>query len=234
MNYSEKTFFKNTIIIASTIIFSLALGIIFDDYIWGTLTLIFGFLNAYYMAIGKWQNYIFGFLFTLTYAYICTINGLYGWLIFSILFYLPIQIYGIINWSKNKNDSEVQMKNFTLKNSLIICLSIVAGSTLLGFLLSLIPNQNLAFLDSTSQIINISGVILVAIRFRECWYIWLANNTIDLAIWIINVSNGTANSAMTLITSIMYFVMNIIGLISWLKISRAQNLTKDNFKEESD
>lgn len=103
-----------------TLAISILLGIIFDDYIWGSLTLIFGFLNSYYMAIGKWQNYIFGILFTITYTYICAINGMYGWLIFSLIFYLPVQIYGIVNWFKNENDEQVQMKSFTWKNSLII------------------------------------------------------------------------------------------------------------------
>ena len=114
------------------------------------------------------------------------------------------------------------MKSFTLKNSIIICSLILLLSVILGALLSLIPSQNLAFLDSTSQIINICGIILVAIRFRECWYIWLANNIIDLSIWIINVLKGTANCEMALITSIMYLVMNIIGLILWIKIEHKQ------------
>jgi nicotinamide mononucleotide transporter len=215
-----------------TLAISILLGIIFDDYIWGSLTLIFGFLNSYYMAIGKWQNYIFGILFTITYTYICAINGMYGWLIFSLIFYLPVQIYVIVNWFKNKEDEQVQMKSFTWKNSLIICSLVILGSTLLGFLLSLIPNQNLAFLDSTSQIINICGVVLVAIRFRECWYVWLANNIIDLSIWIVNIIKHTPNSEMALITSIMYLVMNIIGVICWVVIERRQKKTSLNSHSE--
>lgn len=218
----NKSLFNNFIIIVISFVVSFVLGIIFNDYIWGALTLCFGFLNAYYMAIGKWQNYIFGILFTITFTYICFMNGLYGWLIFSVLLYLPLQIYGLVNWFKNIQNEQVKLKSFTLKNSIIICGSILFFSTILGFLLSLIPTQNLAFLDSTSQIINIFGVILVAIRFRECWYIWLANNVIDLIIWIINVSKFTAFSHMALITSVMYLVMNIIGLIFWIKIEQKQ------------
>ena len=222
MKVNKKVIIKESLVVISTIIVSFVLGLVFDDYIWGTLTLVFGFLNAYYTAIGKWQNYIFGMLFTLTYAYVCTINGLYGWLIFTIIFYLPVQIYGVVNWFKNKTDEEVNIKSFNLKNSIIICSSVLVGSFILGYLLSLIPSQNLAFLDSTSQIINICGVILVAIRFKECWYLWLANNVIDVIIWVVNVIRDTANAEMALITSIMYLVMNIIGFICWMKIERKQ------------
>ena len=232
MKMSKKLFLREFLVVFFTLAISILLGIVFDDYIWGSLTLIFGFLNSYYMAIGKWQNYIFGILFTITYTYICAINGLYGWLIFSLIFYLPVQIYGIVNWFKNKEDEQVQMKSFTWKNSLIICSLVILGSTLLGFLLSLIPNQNLAFLDSTSQIINICGVVLVAIRFRECWYVWLANNIIDLSIWIVNIIKHTPNSEMALITSIMYLVMNIIGVICWVVIERRQKKTSLNSSSE--
>ena len=221
---NKKNFWLNFLIVLLTLSISFFLGIIFNDYIWGTLTLTFGFLNAYYMAKGDWQNYIYGILFTISYAYVCTINNLYGWLIFSILFYLPVQIYGIVSWLRNKKDETVAIRSFTLKNSIIICTSIIIGSALLGLLLSFIPSQNLAFLDSTSQIINICGVILVSLRFTECWYVWLANNIIDLTIWIINVIKGTANAEMTLITSIMYLVMNVIGLIWWIKTQRDQKL----------
>lgn len=222
MSFNKKSVFKELIIVASTLVVSFCFGLLFNDLIWGTLTLAFGFLNAYYMALGKWENYIYGILFTLTYAYICTINGLYGWLIFSIIFYLPVQIYGIVNWFRNKTDDVVEVKSFTLKNSIVICLSIIAGSVILGFLLSLIPSQNLAFLDSTSQIINISGVILVAIRFKECWYVWIANNLIDAIIWIVNAINRTTNAEMALLTSIMFLVMNVVGLIYWIKTERKQ------------
>lgn len=220
---------KDAIIIVATLIISLLLGVVFDDYIWGALTLAFGFLNAYYMAIGRWGNYIYGILFTLTYAYICTINGLYGWLIFTIIFYLPVQIFGIVNWFKNKTEDSVEMKSFNFKNSIIICSSIFVGSAILGFLLSLIPSQNLAFLDSTSQIINVSGVVLVSIRFKECWYVWLANNFIDTTIWLVNTINGTANAEMTLITSIMYLVMNVVGLVCWIKTERKQKTQINEF-----
>ena len=117
MKNNSKQIFKHISIFVATIVVSFLIGFIFDDKLWGPLTLIFGFLNSYYMAIGKWQNYIFGIGFTLTYTYICTINGLYGWLIFCVIFYLPVQIYGIVGWFKNKKDETVEMRNFTLKNS---------------------------------------------------------------------------------------------------------------------
>ena len=201
---------------------SIILGVVFGDYIIGTITLASGFLNAYYMAIGKWYNYIFGIIFSVVYAIGCYFNGLFGFVIFTIVVYTPLQIYGLINWIKHKEQSEVKVRSLTIANSLLMTFLMLAGSVGLGFLLSLIPGQNLAFLDSTSQIINLCGVVLGTIRFRESWYIWLANNIIDLVIWIINTINRAPYSEMMLITSIMYLVMNVWGIAKWIMLEKHQ------------
>ena len=207
---------------------SFLLGYLFNDILWGGLQLAFGFLNAYYMAIGKWYNYIYGILFSIVYAYVCYVNGLYGLVIFTIIFYTPIQISGLIGWIKNKGTTEVAMRSLNFKSAFLLCSSLIIGSIILGYLLSLIPTQNLAFLDGTSQIINLSGVLLASLRFRESWYIWLFNNIIDTTIWVINTINHTPNAEMSLITSIMYFVMNIIGVILWIKLERKQKNDNSN------
>ena len=155
--------------------------------------------------------------------YSCFVNGLYGLVIFTILFFTPIQISGIVSWLKNKeSDDTVSTRSLNVKSSILLCTIIVIGSVGIGALLSLIPTQNLAMLDSTSQILNLAGVVLGAMRYRESWYIWLTNNVADLSIWIINTILNTPNAYMMLIVSIMYLVMNIIGIVSWIKIERYQ------------
>lgn len=203
------------------IIFSLICGILSKDYFLGTLILICGLLNSYYASLGKIYNYIFGALYSLLSGYVCYINGLYGIAVLSILVYFPSQIQGYLSWKKKKDiNNEVAIRGFTLKNSIIITASCIVGSAILGFLLSKIPNQQLAFLDSSSNIINICGIVLMNLRFKECWVIWLFNNTIDLSIWIINAINGNSNSIMMLLVSIGYLLINIYGLIMWIKKSK--------------
>ena len=103
---------------------------------------------------------------------------------------------------------------------------VVILSVGLGFLLNLIPNQNLAFMDSTSQIFNICGLVAQSLRFRESWYISLANNSIDVVIWIINAVKLTPNSPMMLITNIVYLVMNIVGIVCWIILEKKQKEQK--------
>lgn len=212
---------KNKIYTLLIIIFSIICGIISKDYFLGTLILICGLLNSYYASIGKIYNYIFGALYSLLSGYVCYINGLYGIAILSILVYFPSQIQGYVSWKKNTNENkEVEVRGFTLKNSILITLSCIVGSLILGVLLSKIPGQQLAFLDSSSNAINLCGIVLMNLRFKECWAVWLFNNSIDLFIWIINAINGTSNSIMMLLVSIGYLLINIYGLIKWIKMER--------------
>lgn len=211
---------KEVIYTILIIVFSIICGILSKDYFIGTLILICGLLNSYYASLGKIENYIFGGLYSVLVAYVSYINGLYGLASLSILVYVPSQIHGYFSWKKNMNETdkkEVEVRGFTLKFSLMLTFIVVSLSFLFGYLLNLIPSQNLAFLDSSSNIINLSAVVLMNMRYKECWMIWLFNNTIDLIIWIINTVKGTPNSIMMLLVSIGFLSINVYGLYKWFK-----------------
>lgn len=211
---------KEVIYTILIVVFSIICGILSKDYFIGTLILICGLLNSYYASLGKIENYIFGGLYSILVAYVSYINGLYGLASLSILVYVPSQIHGYFSWKKNMNETdkkEVEVRGFTLKFSLMLTFIVVSLSFLFGYLLNLIPSQNLAFLDSSSNIINLSAVVLMNMRYKECWMIWLFNNTIDLIIWIINTVKGTPNSIMMLLVSIGFLSINVYGLYKWFK-----------------
>lgn len=212
---------NNKIYTIVIVLFSIMCGIITKDYFLGTLALSCGLLNVYYASIGKSYNYIFGAIFCLLDAYISYKNGLFGITILSIIIFFSAQILGYISWIKNKNSkNKIKIRGFTLKNSIIIVTNCTLGSLLLGFLLTKIPGQQLAFLDSSSAIINLCGITLMNLRFKECWIIWIFNNMFDLSIWTINVINKSPNSIMMLLVSIGYLLINIYGLIKWIKFEK--------------
>ena len=211
---------KNKLYTILIIIFSIICGILSKDYLLGTLTLITGLLNSYYASIGKTYNYIFGGIYTLLSAYISYQNGLYGIAMLSLIVYFPSQIQGYLSWKKSSQNNEVEIRGFNAKNSIIITLSCIIGSIILGLILSKIPTQQLAFMDSSSNILNLCGIILMNLRFKECWIIWLFNNTIDLSIWIIQFIKHGQNSTMMLLVSLGYLLINIYGLIKWIKLSK--------------
>lgn len=199
-----------------SLIISVISGIISNDLIIGGTILLTGLLCAYFASEGKRINYILGLINYLLMGIVAFKNNLFGIFFFYIFIFSPLQVNGFITWNKNLNDNKnVKVREFTLKNSIIITLSCIIGSIILGYLLTLIPSQRLAFMDATSNCINLCGVILMILRFKESWWLWLINNIIDLIIWIITVINGGNGSVMMLLVSIGYLLINIYGLIKW-------------------
>lgn len=207
---------KYLIITILSLIISVISGIISNDLIIGGTIFLTGLLCAYFASEGKRINYILGLINYLLMGYVALKNNLFGIFFFYIFIFSPLQVNGFITWNKNLNDNKnVKVREFTLKNSIIIILSCIIGSIILGYLLTLIPTQRLAFMDATSNCINLCGVILMILRFKESWWLWLINNIIDLIIWIITVINGGNGSVMMLLVSIGYLLINIYGVIKW-------------------
>lgn len=219
---TKKKIIENIVAPIGIVILSIVFAIIFHDFTLGFVTLLVGFLNAYYMALGKWYNYIFGILFSIFYSIACAINGLFGFAIFSVILYTPIQIVGIVNWFRKQENGEVLVNSLSIKKGIITIALAVSGSFLVGILLSIIPRQTMPYFDAVSQILNLLGIVFTIFRYRESWILFLFNNVIDLVIWIIKFVKHTEYSSMMLVVAIMYLVMNIYGIVYWIFIEGKQ------------
>ncbi len=208
---------KETYLIPIILVFlSFIISIIIKNFVFNFIMLSSGLLNAWYAAVSKWYNYVFGIIFNLLNAYVCFKAGLYGIFIFSCLLYVPLQIIGLISWYKKKeSDDKIKSKSFNFKTSILIIITCLFISVLLGYLLSKIPFQNLAFLDAVSNVMNICAFVLMNLRFKECFWIMLGNNTVDLLIWIINFLLKINNSLIMVFVSASYLILNVIAIIYW-------------------
>lgn len=207
---------KYLIITIICFLISLISGILSHDILIGGLNLLTALLCAYFSSEGKRISYILGLINYLLIGYVSFMNHLYGLFIFGVIICPILQIQGYISWSKNLDeDKNVKVREFTLRNSIIITLSCIIGSIILSYLLTLIPGQRIAFMDAASNTINLCAVILGILRFKECWWIWLINNLIDLGIWIITFIANGQGSFMMLLVSIGYLLINVYGIIKW-------------------
>ncbi len=210
--------FKEFIIIMFCFCLSLILGLISHDVLIGSFTLLTGLLTGYYATKGTKTTYIYGAINYLLLSYIALKNNLYGIFLFYLFLFTPLQIEGFFHWKKNMNkENKIEIRTFTLKNSFLIIMLCIISSLIVGYLLNLFPKQQLAFIDATSNCINLCGMILMILRFKESWWLWLVNNIIDLYISIYCVTHHGENSVMMLFTAISFLLINILGIIKWNK-----------------
>lgn len=216
---------KQLIISIICILVSITSGILTKDILIGSTILATGLLCAYFANEGKRINYIFGLINYLLMGYVAFKNHLYGIFIFYLFIFSPLQMHGFITWNKNLDENkDVKVREFTLKNGVFITCSCIILSILLGYLLTLIPNQKLAFMDASSNCINLCGVILMILRFKECFWIYLVNNIIDVMIWFIIFIHKGEGSVNLLLVSIGFLLLNIYGIIKWNIKAKKKNI----------
>lgn len=215
---------KNLLVVFLSLSLSVILGILSHDLVLGGTILFTGLLSAYFASVGRRGQYLLSVINYILMGYASFRNQLFGSAGFYIIMCVPLQIWGFWQWSKNSNQSgNVKKRKFTAKTSLIVIIGCVASSLLIGYLLSLIPGQKLSWLDAASNCVNLCGIILMAMRYAEAWWIWMVNNTLDLAIWIIVFASGTSSEApMMLATSIAYLAINIYGALKWWHESKVR------------
>ena len=210
------------------IILSIVCGFATKDFVIGIPTLLTGLLCAWYTTQGKSFNYIMGFINYLLMAYTSYVNHLYGLFLFNTFIFAPFQLIGYFSWRKSCDaNNTVISRKFTIKNSIIIIISCVLSSLLLGFVLSQIPGQRLSILDATSNCLNLCGIVLMCLRFKEGLWLWLMNNIADFLIWLFTFIAKGPNSTMMLLVSTGYLLLNIYSIYNWYHFKNKQEVTKN-------
>ena len=153
---------------------SIVIGIYSGYILVGGSLLISGLLSSYLASIGKKSSYVFGFINALLMAYVAYKNNLFGSFVVDTFIFAPLEVYGFVSWGHNLDKKKnVKIRKFTLKDSITVISIFIFGSVILGYLLTLIPCQQMAFLDSTINCIDICALVLINLRFKESWWLWI-------------------------------------------------------------
>ena len=212
------------IIVILIVILSLLFGYISNDFFIGGVLLTTSLLGSYLAGIGKRTGYIAGLINVLLISYVSYKNNLFGSFAVNAFIFAPLQVYGFISWGKHlKKDSKVKVRKFTFKKSLLVISSCVISSALFGYFLTRIPGQQLAFMDSAINCLEICALILLNLRYKENWLLWILSGSMAVVVWIVALINGGDNAFMRLIAAISALVMDTYGAIKWYSKTTTKN-----------
>lgn len=164
---------------------------------------------------GKISCYFIGLCGTLCYSYIAYKNGLYGNLALYMLYYLPMQIFGIFRWRRHmvKEKRVIEKISLTLNMRYIYFISAFVVSLVASYIIKKVGGTS-PFVDGFTTGFSIFGLLLTVKRCIEQWYIWTVVNGLSTLMWVEAYLNGSNCFATILMWSI-YFVLGIYFLISW-------------------
>ena len=126
-----------------------------------------------------------------------------------------MQFYGFYEWGKNMNPDthEVYKKKMSLRNTIILLISVFALTVLYGLFLQLL-NGNLPFVDALSTVVAIIALYISIKMYTEQWLLWIIVNIVTVIMWIYALNNGNG-SVVILIMTLIYLINSIIMYFKW-------------------
>ncbi|CAD5299382.1 MULTISPECIES: nicotinamide riboside transporter PnuC [unclassified Imperialibacter] len=174
-----------------------------------------GILCVVLTAKGKVSAYFFGLYNTVSYAYLAHINGLYGELGLNLIFFTPMNFIGFFLWQKNLENGLVKMRKLTAMSGLLLTLSTIICTVILGYLLSLIESQNTPFIDASTNILSIAATILMTLRYKEQWLLYIVLNILTIIMWYQRHRSGSQEGEIMILMWVGYLINSFYGYINW-------------------
>jgi len=174
-----------------------------------------GILCVVLCAKGKKSQYVWGLLNIIGYVIIAWINKYYGEVMLNALYYLPSQFIGYYLWNKHINDEteKVEGNKLNLTKSILLVLVCGVGILLYKLVLDALGGQG-TLLDSASTTISVFANLLMMLRYREQWLLWIIIDIITVIMWIL------AKDLIMVTMWSVYLVNAFYGYYNWTKISK--------------
>ena len=188
------------------------------DSILGMVSGIAGIICNVFVSKGKISNYFFGLIFAYTYFYISLGANFLGEMNTTLYVYIPAQFIGYFLWKANmqkeQNSAAVIAKALTVKGWIGLLAFLIIGTLLFVELLNYYGGSSTG-LDGLSTIIEIAAQVLMVLRYREQWLLWIVLNIISIALWAENTSMYVMYSA--------YLLNSLYGYYNWSKLQKTNN-----------
>lgn len=207
----EKIFFPIAIFVI------IIVSIILKDSKIALISAICGISYTILAGKGRVSCYFIGIIGTVCYSYLSYKNAFYGQLALYALYYFPMEIIGIYNWSKNlkKDKREIEKTKLSLKGQCIYISIAITGSIITGFILKYTGDFK-PFMDAFTLVFSVVGQLLTVKRCIEQWYIWFFVNFVSLIMWIFAYMNGS-NCFATILMWLVYLILAVYFLVQWKK-----------------
>ena len=184
----------------------------------GMISGIAGILCVVFVSKGKISNYFFGLIFAYTYFYVSWGSNFLGEMNTALYVYIPSQFIGYFMWKQNMqndNDGEsVIAKALTAKGWAILLVSVGVGTFCFVQALKAAGGSSTT-LDGLTTIITVAAQLLMILRYREQWLLWIVLNVLSILLW-------QGQPAMYLMYS-AYLLNSLYGYYNWTKLVKVES-----------
>ncbi len=220
--FKDWTVFQ-TIWLISFIILDFYLFFVMHDTVIGLIASVTGIICVILTSKVRISNYYFGIIQVVLYAYIAFQNRYYGEVILNLVYFLPMCVAGIYYWYKNRDQKKIDtalIKKINTKEVIFWFLLSAIAIIVYGLILKSWGGQ-LPFVDASSTVLSITGMILTVRRAKEQWIIWIIGDIVSISMWVYVLVN-TGNDVSILIMWVAFLTNAFYGYYNWRKIEKTE------------
>ena len=195
----------------------LGLSIYWKDTPMGIISATTGVACVVCTGKGKLSAYPLGAVNVLLYAIISWKAKYYGEVMLNLLYYFPMEFYGLYVWKKHMNAQthEVEKRFMPWNKRILMTAAVVVGTIGYGFVLKILKG-NLPFVDALSTVVSVVAMIISIGMYVEQWILWIVVDIVTVFMWYKAFSAGN-DSIATLLMWIVYLGNAIIMYFKWAK-----------------
>lgn len=176
-----------------------------------------GIICVVLVSKGKVSNYFFGLIFAYTYFYVAWGSNFIGEMNSVLYIYLPSQFIGYFTWKANMqtdaNGGEaVIAKSLSAKGWAILLVALAVCTFLFIEALKMAGGSSTG-LDGITTVTTFAAQLLMILRYREQWVLWIVLNVFSIALW--------ANTPAMYLMYGAYLLNSLYGLYNWTKLQKA-------------
>ncbi|MCS5737217.1 nicotinamide riboside transporter PnuC, partial [Herbiconiux daphne] len=144
---------------------------------------VIGVLFVLAVAFKKSIAPLLGAVLSLMYGLLSYHSGFYANAAMNLFLLVPLQLWGWYHWMNNKHT----IVELSPVNKLWISGLTIAGM-IIATCLAIIHGSHLPLLDGPSSVLVITGTILLSLKTKEQWPVWIVYNLIEIVMWFFAAS----------------------------------------------
>ncbi|WP_022702771.1 nicotinamide riboside transporter PnuC [Pseudorhodobacter ferrugineus] len=173
-----------------------------------------GFINVALIIRRSIWNYPFGILMVILYAWIFYDYRLYSDALLQV-FFLVIQVFGLFWWLSGRNaQGQVIVRSMPPAQFGMVLAAGTVGAGILGLLMHRYTDASLPFADASVAALSVVAQTLLARRFLQNWYVWIAVDVLAIGVF------ATKSLVPTATLYALFLVLAVTGLLTWQRAWR--------------
>ena len=190
-----------------------------------------GVLANVFSANGRILTFLFGLIDVSIYGAMCLTDGKYGNAALHLLYFLPMQLVGFLQWRKRGagDGGKLRARRLDGKKWLLVSAVFLAGRVAAYFILCALDKEEaagvvrwLVLTDALSMMCNILGQWLMSTAYMEQWIFWIGVNIASVVMWVLTLRRSPDSSfALVYVVKYAFYLLNSLnGLRIWIGLSR--------------